>query len=90
MIARIQRCRMTLIYLRGTLNANLSPTIQPVDLCRTDTMKIDSIELYHVAMPLIYPWRTAYGEDAEIHSVLCRLGFRLGRKFSPRGPLLQS
>lgn len=36
-------------------------------------MKIDRIELYHVAMPLIYPWRTAYGEDAAIHSLLCRL-----------------
>lgn len=36
-------------------------------------MKIDRIDLYHVAMPLIYPWRTAYGEDAAIHAVLCRL-----------------
>jgi O-succinylbenzoate synthase len=36
-------------------------------------MKIDSVELFHVAMPLIYPWRTAYGEDAACHSVLCRL-----------------
>lgn len=24
-------------------------------------------------MPLIYPWKTAYGEDAAIHSVLCRM-----------------
>src|SRR4051794_38294340 len=36
-------------------------------------MRIERIELYHVAMPLIYPWRTAYGEDAAIHAVLCRL-----------------
>ncbi|MCA9163550.1 MAG: o-succinylbenzoate synthase [Planctomycetales bacterium] len=36
-------------------------------------MRIDRIELYHVAMPLIYPWRTAYGEHAAIHSVLCRM-----------------
>lgn len=36
-------------------------------------MRIDRIDLYHVAMPLIYPWRTAYGEDAAIHGVLCRL-----------------
>ncbi len=36
-------------------------------------MKIDRIDLYHVAMPLIYPWRTAYGEDAAIHAVLCRM-----------------
>lgn len=36
-------------------------------------MRIDRIELYHVAMPLIYPWRTAYGEDAAIHALLCRM-----------------
>src|SRR2546422_11463634 len=36
-------------------------------------MRIDRIELFHVAMPLIYPWRTAYGEDAAVQSVLCRL-----------------
>ena len=36
-------------------------------------MRIDRIELFHVAMPLIYPWRTAYGEDAAIHAVLCRM-----------------
>jgi len=36
-------------------------------------MLIDRIELYLVAMPLIYPWRTAYGEDADIHAVLCRM-----------------
>jgi O-succinylbenzoate synthase len=36
-------------------------------------MRIDRIELYQVAMPLIYPWRTAYGEDAAIQSVLVRM-----------------
>lgn len=36
-------------------------------------MRIDRIDLFHVAMPLIQPWRTAYGEDAAVHSVLCRL-----------------
>lgn len=36
-------------------------------------MLLDRIELFHVAMPLLYPWRTAYGEDAAIHSVLCRM-----------------
>lgn len=36
-------------------------------------MRIDRIELFHVAMPLIYPWRTAYGEDVAVHSVLCRM-----------------
>lgn len=36
-------------------------------------MKIDRIEIYYVALPLIYPWKTAYGEDADIHSVLFRM-----------------
>jgi O-succinylbenzoate synthase len=36
-------------------------------------MRIDRVELFHVAMPLVYPWRTAYGEDAACHSVLCRM-----------------
>lgn len=36
-------------------------------------MKIDRIELYHVQMPLLHPWRTAYGEDTAIESVLCRM-----------------
>lgn len=36
-------------------------------------MHIDRIDLFHVAMPLISPWRTAYGEDATIDSLLCRM-----------------
>ncbi len=36
-------------------------------------MRIERIDLYHVAMPLIEPWRTAYGEDAAIEAVLCRM-----------------
>ena len=36
-------------------------------------MLIDAIEVYHVAHPLISPWRTAYGEDAEAHAVLLKL-----------------
>lgn len=36
-------------------------------------MLLDRIEIYHVRLPLIYPWKTAYGEDADIHSVLFRL-----------------
>ena len=35
-------------------------------------MKIERLDVYYVEMPLIYPWRTAYGEDYEIHSVLVR------------------
>ena len=33
-------------------------------------MRIERLEVYHVRMPLIYPWRTAYGSDDEIDSVL--------------------
>ncbi|RIK81763.1 MAG: o-succinylbenzoate synthase [Planctomycetota bacterium] len=36
-------------------------------------MRIDSIHLYHVRMMLIEPWRTAYGEDAAIESLLVRM-----------------
>lgn len=36
-------------------------------------MRIDAIDLYHVAMPLIAPWRTAYGEDAVVESVLVHM-----------------
>ncbi|MBX3443728.1 MAG: o-succinylbenzoate synthase [Planctomyces sp.] len=36
-------------------------------------MRIDRIDLFHIAMPLLRPWRTAYGEDSVIESVLCRL-----------------
>lgn len=36
-------------------------------------MKIDSAEIRYVELPLISPWRTAYGEDATIHSVIVRL-----------------
>jgi len=36
-------------------------------------MRIDGVEVYHVAMPLIYPWRTAYGSDPVIESVLVKL-----------------
>lgn len=36
-------------------------------------MRIDAIELFHVAMPLVEPWRTAYGEDDVCQSVLVRM-----------------
>src|SRR6185312_10704121 len=36
-------------------------------------MNIDRIDLYRVAMPLLTPWRTAYGEDAVIESVLVKM-----------------
>jgi len=36
-------------------------------------MRIDAIELYHVSMPLVSPWRTAYGEDHVIESIFVRM-----------------
>jgi O-succinylbenzoate synthase len=36
-------------------------------------MHVERIDLYRVAMPLISPWRTAYGDDAVIESVLVRM-----------------
>lgn len=36
-------------------------------------MRIDRIRLYHVAMPLVYPFRTAYGDDDCIESLFVRM-----------------
>jgi O-succinylbenzoate synthase len=40
---------------------------------RKALMVIDRIDTYYVHLPLVSPWRTAYGEDAEVHSVLVRM-----------------
>ncbi|MHC4884615.1 MAG: o-succinylbenzoate synthase [Planctomycetota bacterium] len=37
-------------------------------------MRIDSIDVYRVRMPLVYPFRTAFGNDETIESVLVRIG----------------
>ncbi len=36
-------------------------------------MNIDSIEIYRVKMPLIYPFRTAFGNDDTIESILVKM-----------------
>jgi len=36
-------------------------------------MKIDSIEMYHVAMPMLHPFKTAFGNTHTIESVLVKL-----------------
>ena len=36
-------------------------------------MKINKIHLFHVAMPLIEPWVTAYGNQANIESLFVGL-----------------
>ena len=35
-------------------------------------MRIDRFDVYHVRMPLNYPWRTGHGEDPAVHSVLVK------------------
>ncbi len=50
-------------------------------------MRIQSLDVYHVAMPLKYPWRTAYGEDHEIHSVLVRATSEDHEAWSESAPL---
>jgi len=36
-------------------------------------MRIDQMEIYYVVFPLIYPWRTAYGSDPDVHTILVKL-----------------
>jgi len=36
-------------------------------------MKIEAIDIFHVRMPIVEPWRTAYGSDVAIESVLVRM-----------------
>src|SRR5512136_974625 len=36
-------------------------------------MRIARLELYYVVFPLIYPWRTAYGADPDVHTILVKL-----------------
>ena len=36
--------------------------------------RIESIQIHRVAMPLVYPFRTAFGNDETIESVLLRVG----------------
>ncbi len=36
-------------------------------------MRIERIEIRHVAMPLVYPFRTSFGDETVVHSVLVKL-----------------
>ncbi|MFO7696545.1 MAG: o-succinylbenzoate synthase [Anaerolineae bacterium] len=57
-------------------------------------MKIESVEIYRVAMPLIYPFRTAFSDEEAIESILVRMnsdGVAGWGESSPwRGPLYSS
>ena len=60
---------------------------------KREDMRIDRIDVYYVELPLIYPWRTAYGEDAAIDSVLVRMvsGQHVGwGESTPRNDLPQA
>jgi o-succinylbenzoate synthase len=50
-------------------------------------MRIDSVDLYHVAMPLIQPWRTAYGDDHVAESVVLRMKSGALEAWSESSPL---
>ena len=50
-------------------------------------MLIDRLEIFHVAMPLLQPWRTSYGEDAAVHSILVRMGSRSAEGWGEASPL---
>ena len=50
-------------------------------------MLVDKVDIYHVAMPLKYPWRTAYGADYEIHSVLVKMTSGNHEAWSESAPL---
>ena len=54
-------------------------------------MRIDRLELYYVVFPLIYPWRTAYGADPDVHTILVKLFGQtrgMGGNDAPVRPLL--
>ena len=36
-------------------------------------MELQQIDVWHVALPLHTPWRTAYGSDAAIHSIVVQV-----------------
>src|SRR5262249_51504002 len=69
-VARAERDRVFCPFRILTFSL---PRPYRVIMRREATMRIDSINIYHVAMPLLYPWRTAYGEDAAIEAVLVRM-----------------
>ena len=61
---------------RGADGRRVAPpscTRKKVGLRKGGIVKIEAAEIRYVELPLISPWRTAYGEDAAIHSVMVKL-----------------
>lgn len=50
-------------------------------------MQIEHVDIYRVSLPLVTPWRTAYGSDAHVGSVLVRLTSDLGVGWGESTPL---
>ena len=50
-------------------------------------MRIESAEIRYVILPLISPFRTAYGEDEAIHSVMVRLSCKGAEGWGEASPL---
>lgn len=50
-------------------------------------MKIDALDVYLVKNPLINPWRTAYGEDKDIFTVLLKMTSGSDSAWSEASPL---
>jgi O-succinylbenzoate synthase len=50
-------------------------------------LRIETIEVYYVIMPLKYPWRTAYGDDFDIHTILVKAESGMYEGWSETTPL---
>jgi len=50
-------------------------------------MKIDALDVYLVKSPLITPWKTAYGEDPDIYSILVKMESGADVGWSEASPL---
>ena len=55
------------------LSLELSGRREAVIVPIESLVRIDSIEIRHVAMPLLHPWKTASHEASAIHAIFARL-----------------
>jgi o-succinylbenzoate synthase len=58
--------------LLGSLNSSRCQSKAEITN-KNNKMRIESIEIYRVRMPLIYPFRTAFGNDDTIESIIVRI-----------------
>lgn len=50
-------------------------------------MHIDKIEVFYVVFPLTYPWKTAYGSDPDVHTILVKMSCGDAVGWSETAPL---